>query len=169
HLLTGAVTGRTKAVIVAAMYGTPIDLDFYRTMKNRGIRLIGDYALGLLTFLTKQKDALDVFDLAFFSFGLGKEVSFLGGGALITNNEEIYRRIKELRDQSCRSAPINRRVKGLLKFWGAYLLFRPEFYHLLYLLSEKSSLLDQEKGLTEGVAQNLPEDFFYPPTSWPPK
>ncbi|MBF0497066.1 MAG: DegT/DnrJ/EryC1/StrS family aminotransferase [Deltaproteobacteria bacterium] len=169
HLLSGAVTDRTKAVIVAAMYGTPIDLDFYRTMKNRGIRLIGDYALGLLTFLTKQKDALDVFDLAFFSFGLGKEVSFLGGGALITNNEEIYRRIKELRDQSCRPAPINRQVKGLLKFWGAYLLFRPEFYHLLYLLSEKSTWLDREKGLTMGVAHNLPEDFFYSPHPWQAK
>lgn len=49
-----SVTSRTKGVIVSALYGVPFDTEFYKVIKKRGeLFLIGDYAHGLLTYITK--------------------------------------------------------------------------------------------------------------------
>jgi dTDP-4-amino-4,6-dideoxygalactose transaminase len=161
------ITGNTKAIVTAAMYGSPIDLDHYIKLKtnHKDICCIGDYALGFLTYVTKQKeDALKAFDIVCFSFGIGKEVSFLGGGVLITNDEDIYRKIKEARDAACTMPDGKTLLRVLLKLFAVYLLFNPLFYKVLYLLSEKTHLLDEEKGLNIGVSENLPGDSFILPT-----
>jgi dTDP-4-amino-4,6-dideoxygalactose transaminase len=167
--ISSHITKNTKSILVAAMYGTPIQLDFYEQLKTKrpDIHLIGDYALGLFTYLTKQKEkALDVFDLAFFSFGLGKELTFLGGGALITNNRDLYHKVKKIRDEHCLQPSFKFILKTLTKFLAVYFLFKPALYPLLYYLSEKTTMLNREKGLTVGTQHNLPYDFYLFPTQF---
>lgn len=168
RLIPDAITPNTKVIIASAMYGSPLPLEFFKTLKQTGeFYVIGDYALGFLTYLTTQKEkGLDAFDLIFFSFGLSKEIAFLSGGAVITNNEEIFLKLKAYRDTYCSPASLSFKTKIFLKYLGAYLLFTPSLYRLLYFLSVRTPLLDKEKGLTVGIKNNLPADFPFLPTKF---
>ena len=69
-LLQAAITPNTRVIMASAIYGTPLPLEAYQQFRGRNMYLIGDYALGLFTFLTEQAQrALETFDLIFFSFG----------------------------------------------------------------------------------------------------
>lgn len=161
-----AITEKTRVILASAMYGSPLPLEAYKHLRGKGIYLIGDYALGFLTFLTRQREALDAFDLVFFSFGISKEITFLSGGMVITNNERIFRRLKTFRKAFCQCLNLSFRLKIFTKFLGTSILFSPLFYSMLYFVSEKTSLLDKEKGVTIGIRNNLPADFAYLPTSF---
>ncbi len=166
-LVQAAITPNTRVIMASAIYGSPLPLEAYQQFRWRDIYLIGDYALGLFTFLTEQaQHALETFDLIFFSFGLGKELTFLGGGAMVTNDVEIYSRLKLLRDTLCQPPNWGSHVKMLVKFLSTWLLFQPPCYRLLYLLSEKTTLLRAVKGTNIGVTRNLPRDFYLMPTSF---
>jgi len=155
----------TKAIIATSMYGLKIaNLAKYKVLKKRGVILIGDYALGLLTYLTKQKEVLDIFDLIFFSFGLGKEITFLGGGAVITNSEKIYKSISDYRDHNCKKPTLGTTLKNYLKFIFSILLFEKRFYGILYWLSEKTHFIDGEKGISRDINNSLPQDYGCLPT-----
>jgi len=163
--LDGVITDKTKVVMPSAMYGSPLNTDYYKQLRGKGIYLIGDYALGLLTFLTGDKQkVLDTFDMSFFSFGMGKEVTFVSGGVAVTNDEALYRKLKASRDAYCKPSNLKHQLKILLKFLGACILFKPLLYGALYFISEKTHFLDKEKGLTIGIKDNLPNHFEYLPT-----
>ncbi len=150
------ITPRIGAICPTAMYGYPFRQEVYESLSGR-IPVLADLALGLFqpagasTFLTGV-------DAAIYSLGPGKQTTLLGGGALATNSRTIYDLAREYRDQHFRSRS-ERLLKSLAKFLSYKLLFSPPLYRALYLVSEKSSLLDHEKGLEIGVSRLLPDDF----------
>lgn len=160
-----SVTSRTKGVIVSALYGVPFDAEFYKVIKKkRRIFLIGDYAHGLLTYITKQKgQLLDILDLLFFSFGLRKEITFMGGGAMITNSDEVFERVRDSRDTLCKKSDLKVLMKTMVRFFASYIFIRAVFYRFLYLMSEKTRLVDTQRGL---IGINLPSDFLNMPSNF---
>lgn len=94
-----AVTEKTKAVILVSINGRyPACIEqFVDFCKDNYIYLIEDAAQSLGSFY-KGKHVGRYGDIATFSFSAPKIITTGQGGALITDNEELYSKIKRIRD-----------------------------------------------------------------------
>lgn len=94
-----AVTKKTKAVMLVPINGrhpTKIE-EFVLFCKERNIFLIEDAAQSLGSFY-KGKHLGTFGDIGSFSFSAPKIITTGQGGALITDNEELYNKIVQIRD-----------------------------------------------------------------------
>lgn len=102
-----AITPRTKAIIPVHLYGCFADMDeIMKIAKENNLFVIEDSA-------HKQggewngKKAGTIGDIGSFSFQLSKIMTAGEGGALTTNNYDLYERLDALRNCGRRSAPEN--------------------------------------------------------------
>lgn len=99
QLIQQKITHRTKAIIPIHLYGHPCEIKEIRSIcKSQGVSLIEDCA---------QAHGASVGDIhvgnfgevGVFSFYPTKNLGALGdGGALITNDENIYHKLRQIRD-----------------------------------------------------------------------
>jgi perosamine synthetase len=96
-LLRASLTPRTKAIIAQHTFGLPEKMsDIVPLAKERGIRVIED-CTHVLPGTGYEGELLGTLgDAAYFSFDRGKTISAGWGGAVITRNEEIGRRLSAL-------------------------------------------------------------------------
>lgn len=98
-LLEKAITSRTKAVIVVHLYGQPADLhEIAAIAARRGIHLIEDacQAHGA-TYRGRRAGTFGI--AGCFSFYPGKNLGAYGeGGAVVTSDPDLAKRIRSLRD-----------------------------------------------------------------------
>lgn len=97
--MTAAVTEKTKAVILVSINGRyPENMEQYVSFcKQKGIHLIEDAAQSLGSRIGKKH--LGTFgEIGSFSFSAPKIITTGQGGALITDDEELYKKIKMIRD-----------------------------------------------------------------------
>lgn len=88
-----SVTERTKAVVAVDYTGQPVDLDpILETCKKNNLVLIEDAAHSIGSYY-KGKAVGTIADMTTFSFHPVKTVTSGEGGAVLTNNEEYYRRL----------------------------------------------------------------------------
>lgn len=93
------ITDKTKVIIVQHTFGNPAEMDrIMEIAKKYNLYLIEDCAHSLSAEY-KNKKTGTFGDAAFFSFGRDKVISSVAGGMVITNNQELGRKIKEFRDQ----------------------------------------------------------------------
>ncbi|MBW0146433.1 DegT/DnrJ/EryC1/StrS family aminotransferase [Marinobacter arenosus] len=93
--LRGAVTTRTVAVVAVALLGTPERLDILsKICRELRLFLIEDAAQCFPPASTESAWA----DAVILSFGRGKPINLMGGGALLVRNE-IYEESKSVIDQ----------------------------------------------------------------------
>ena len=94
-----AVTPKTKAVMLVSINGRyPADMQaFVDFCKEKGIHLIEDAAQSLGSFC-HGKHLGRYGEIGSFSFSAPKIITTGQGGALITDSEELYERIKKIRD-----------------------------------------------------------------------
>lgn len=93
------INSRTKAVIGVHLYGQPFDIDTVKAIcDNHGIFLVEDAAQAQGAKYKGKR--VGIFgEMACFSFYPGKNLGACGeGGAVVTNNEEYYRRLVSLRN-----------------------------------------------------------------------
>jgi len=153
---------KTGAIIPTAMYGYPFDVDLYRSVSDR-VLVLADLAHGLFEDHDGSIDRYKGIHAAIYSLGIGKQVSMLGGGVLCTNDIDIYHRVKDFRDKNFKQR--NKRLfNNLFNFLVYSVFFSPLFYRLVYLMSEKTRLLDSIIGYDIGVVKILPDDFYDMPT-----
>ena len=92
-----AITRHTKAIVVMHYGGFPCEMDaVLRLAKERNIMVIEDACHGPLSEYHRKKLGT-IGDVGCFSFFSNKNVSTGEGGALVTNNDAIYERVKLLR------------------------------------------------------------------------
>jgi dTDP-4-amino-4,6-dideoxygalactose transaminase len=98
-LLEAAITGRTKAVIPVHLFGQTADMDpILRIARYHGLTVIED-ACQAHGAEYKGRRAGSLGDAACFSFYPGKNLGAFGeAGAVTTDNEELARKIRVLRD-----------------------------------------------------------------------
>lgn len=97
--MTAVVTERTKAVILVSINGRyPDNMEqFVSFCKQKGIHLIEDAAQSLGSKIGEKH--LGTFgEIGSFSFSAPKIITTGQGGALITDDEELYKKIKMIRD-----------------------------------------------------------------------
>jgi aminotransferase EvaB len=97
-LLEDAINERTKCIIPVHLYGQCVDMDEVCKIARRyGLKVIEDCAQSHgATY--KGRKAGSMSDLAAFSFYPTKVLGGFGdGGMIVTDNEELYKRLKRLR------------------------------------------------------------------------
>lgn len=94
-----AITSKTKAIVAVHLYGQSADLDpLIEIAKKHNILLVEDAAQAHLAEY-KGKPIGGLTAAASFSYYPGKNLGAYGeGGAVTTNDEELYNRVKKLRE-----------------------------------------------------------------------
>jgi perosamine synthetase len=110
------LTPRTKAIIAVDLYGSmpPLD-DIRRLADERGLLLIEDAAEGLGSTLHGRR-AGSFGHVGVFSFHGSKTLTTGEGGMLVTDDEQIYKRVLFLRDHG--------RAPGEKMFWNSEVAFK---------------------------------------------
>ncbi|MDH7513867.1 MAG: DegT/DnrJ/EryC1/StrS family aminotransferase [Clostridiales bacterium] len=98
------ITPKTKAVIVPHMFGCPAEID---ELIDIGIPIIEDCAQALgAEFKNRKVGSFGT--ISVFSFYATKMITTGEGGMILTNNQRLVERIKEIRDYDKRSLEILR-------------------------------------------------------------
>lgn len=111
--IPAAVTPRTRALIVAHMYGQPADMDaIAAAARPDGLRIIEDAAQAHgARYKGRRVGGLG--DAAGFSFYPGKNLGAFGdGGAVITNDDDLAHRLQAFRNYGSHCKDIHE-VKGV--------------------------------------------------------
>jgi dTDP-4-amino-4,6-dideoxygalactose transaminase len=97
--IEAAITPKTKAIVAVHLYGQPADMDkLHDIAKKYNVILVEDCAQAHLAEY-KGKKVGGLSEASSFSFYPGKNLGAYGeGGAVTTNNEEIARKVKMIRD-----------------------------------------------------------------------
>lgn len=92
------ITPKTRAVIVVHLYGQPADIDsIIKIAKKHKIKVVEDCAQATGAEV-KGKKVGSLSDISCFSFYPTKNLGACGdGGIILTNNEELYKRCRQLR------------------------------------------------------------------------
>ena len=88
-----SITTRTKALLTTDIYGIPADMESLRKLADEhGLWLISDAAQSLGA-KRNGKPASSQADALVVSFTIGKTVSVGEGGAILTNNSDLYEKL----------------------------------------------------------------------------
>ena len=99
ELIKKKITKKTKAIIPVHMYGLPANMDeIKKAVEKKGIKVIEDSAQAIgATYNGKKTGSLA--DCGCFSFFPSKNLGGFGdGGMIVTDSEELYEKIKLLRN-----------------------------------------------------------------------
>jgi len=98
-LIEKAITSKTKAIMPVHVYGQAAEMDpILDIARKYGLKIIEDAAQGY-GVLYKNKHSGTIGDVGTISFFADKTVTTGEGAVILTNNEEIYNKLKLLRNQ----------------------------------------------------------------------
>jgi perosamine synthetase len=98
-LIEGTVTPRTKGIVVVHLYGHPVDMDpILHTARRHGLCVIEDAAQAHGA-VYKGRRVGSLGDMATFSFYGSKILTTGQGGMVVTNDEQLAERVRQLRSQ----------------------------------------------------------------------
>lgn len=139
------ITQRTKILIIQHTFGRPANLDkLLKIAREHNLKVIEDCAH---SFGAKHNGQLTgtFGDIGMFSFGSDKNVSCVRGGALITNDDDLAKKIAEFRSR----LPLARRIKVIQHLWHypvfakGKLLYNLEVGKLLLALAKKLNIINK--------------------------
>jgi dTDP-4-amino-4,6-dideoxygalactose transaminase len=153
-LIEAAMTSKTKAIMVVHLYGKSCDMDpIMAICRRHGLYLIEDCAQAHGA-LYKGKKIGTFGDMAAFSFYPTKNLGCLGdGGAIVTNNEEHFKKAKMLRNYGSEIKYFNEYVgvnSRLDEIQAAFL--RVKLKHLDDIVLHKNNLA---KVYLDSISQNF--------------
>lgn len=108
------ITKQTKAILLVHLYGELIDVPPINELaKANNLLVVEDAAQAHGAFSNKNKKAGSLVNAAAFSFYPSKNLGALGdGGAITTNDKQLFKKVQELRNYGSTSKYINV-VKGV--------------------------------------------------------
>ena len=163
ELVKAAITKNTKAVIPVHMYGQMCDIKAIREIlpKDQKISIIEDCAH---TFEAKfNGDRPGKYsDASIFSFYATKNVTCGEGGAIITNDSNLFERIQQSILHGMSAGAADRFKEGQYKHWGMeHLGAKANLPDLLAcFLPEQIKTVDQRLVLREEIAQRYEKAFL---------
>jgi dTDP-4-amino-4,6-dideoxygalactose transaminase len=142
ELIEAAITSKTKALMVVHLYGKSCDMDpIMAICRRHGLFLVEDCAQAHGAEYKGRKTGT-FGDLAAFSFYPTKNLGCLGdGGAIVTNNEEYFKKARMLRNYGSEKKYYNEYVgvnSRLDEIQAAFL--RVKLKHLDEIVSHKNNL-----------------------------
>jgi UDP-4-amino-4-deoxy-L-arabinose-oxoglutarate aminotransferase len=119
QLIKAAITTKTKAVIPVHMYGQMCDVKAIKDVlpTSQKIAIIEDCAHTFEAKFNNERPG-KYSDVAIFSFYATKNVTCGEGGAIITNNQDLYQRILQSILHGMSAGAADRFKSGQYKHWG---------------------------------------------------
>jgi UDP-2-acetamido-2-deoxy-ribo-hexuluronate aminotransferase len=98
------INSRTKAIIIVNLWGHCADYSSLKKLcEKKNITLIEDAAQSIGAYNSKKINSGNLGHIACFSFFPGKNLGAYGdGGAVVTNNKNIYEKVLQLRTHGAR-------------------------------------------------------------------
>jgi dTDP-4-amino-4,6-dideoxygalactose transaminase len=156
ELIKAAITEKTKAVIPVHMYGQMCDVKAIKNIIPPGqkISIIEDCAHSFEAKYNGERPG-KYSDAAIFSFYATKNITCGEGGAIITNDANLFERIKQSILHGMSAGAADRFKTGQYKHWGMeHLGTKANLPDLLScFLSEQIKTIDQKVGLREKIAK----------------
>jgi dTDP-4-amino-4,6-dideoxygalactose transaminase len=155
ELIEAAITKNTKAVIPVHMYGQMCDVKAIKDIlpKNQRISIIEDCAHTFEAKFNGERPGKHS-DAAIFSFYATKNVTCGEGGAIITNDSNLFERIKQAILHGMSAGAADRFKAGQYRHWGMdYLGTKANLPDLLAcFLPDQIKTVDQRLGVREKIA-----------------
>ena len=137
--LTEKVNKNTKAIIAVHMFGNPCDIKSVMEIANdHNLIVIEDAAQAMGAEYNGRKVGA-ISDSGFFSFGRGKPITAMGGGAIVTNNDKIAKKAREICN-SFKKQKKRERISIFFKLLGYSSIRNRIFYHLIHKHVRKDTL-----------------------------
>ncbi|MBS1598495.1 MAG: DegT/DnrJ/EryC1/StrS family aminotransferase [Bacteroidetes bacterium] len=152
-----AITSKTKAIIVVHLYGKCCDMEkIVPIAKKHGLKIIEDTAQAHGAMYKNQLTGT-FGDIGCFSFYPGKNLGALGdGGAVITNDDDIAKKIRQLRNYGSEIKYYNEEVgfnSRLDEMQAAFLSIK---------LKSLDKITAHKRKLANIYLENLSDDFITP-------
>lgn len=94
--IEAAITPKTKAIMVVHLYGQAVQMQkVWEIAKKHGLKVFEDCAQAHGAFY-QNKRVGNLSDAGAFSFYPGKNLGCMGDGAVVTNDENVYKKVKAL-------------------------------------------------------------------------
>jgi dTDP-4-amino-4,6-dideoxygalactose transaminase len=155
ELIEAAITKNTKAVIPVHMYGQMCDVKAIKDIlpKNQKISIIEDCAHTFEAKFNGERPGKHS-DAAIFSFYATKNVTCGEGGAIITNDSNLFERIIQAILHGMSAGAADRFKAGQYRHWGMdYLGTKANLPDLLAcFLPDQIKTVDQRLGVRENIA-----------------
>lgn len=156
-----AITKNTKAIIPVHMYGQMCDMkEMSNLAKKYNLAIIEDCAHAFEAKLNDERPG-KYSDFAIFSFYATKNVTCGEGGAVITNNENLYNKLIQTVLHGMSAGAADRFQKGQYRHWGMERLGTkanlPDI--LAALLPPQIKTIDERLPVREKIAKTY-EEFF---------
>ncbi len=156
-----AITKNTKAIIPVHMYGQMCDMKAMSNLaKRHNLAIIEDCAHAFEAKLNDERPG-KYSDFAIFSFYATKNVTCGEGGAVITNNENLYNKLIQTVLHGMSAGAADRFQKGQYRHWGMERLGTkanlPDI--LAALLPPQIKTIDERLPVREKIAKTY-EEFF---------
>jgi dTDP-4-amino-4,6-dideoxygalactose transaminase len=162
ELIKLAITKNTKAVIPVHMYGQMCDVKAIKAILPKGqkISVIEDCAHTFEAKFNGERPGKHS-DAAIFSFYATKNVTCGEGGAIITNDSNLFERIQQAILHGMSAGAADRFKAGQYKHWGMeHLGTKSNLPDLLAcLLPEQIKIIDQILGKREVIAQKYVKEL----------
>ncbi|MBN1583277.1 MAG: DegT/DnrJ/EryC1/StrS family aminotransferase, partial [Anaerolineae bacterium] len=163
--LKSAITGDTRAIVATHMFGNPANMDVVREMaRDRHIAIVEDAALVFPEAMSSLGGLRG--DVGLFSFGPGKPLFTIRGGAVVTNDAALYARIKSVREAQLDRLPSKEWIKRLALLMIHFVLSRGPVYSLVQRLNlskdRVTGLASRLRPANEGEAGSgslIPDDY----------
>jgi perosamine synthetase len=155
------ITSRTGAIIATSIFGYPINLDRLDKIRFRypHIYIIQDCAH---SFDAKWKDRPVHREgiASIFGLNISKILTSIFGGIITTDDHDVYRKLRIMRDQRLNRSDWKKSFRRLLYLMAVYPAFWEPAYGLINRL-ERSGLLNYfVKYFDEGKI-DMPSDYLY--------
>ena len=154
-----SITEETKAVIATHMHGYSTDIDQIKDNLKDNMFLIEDSCLAIFSKFGKKQTG-NIGDISFYSFNNTKQLTADDGGMVVTNNEDIAKKLFEIRETTFKKPTKFQSLKRFFKTFSNNEVYENEklFNSIYYLWSN----FDIVKKITKPVDINdmsQPSDF----------
>jgi perosamine synthetase len=164
------ITKKTKAIIVVHLYGHPCDIDAISAIAKKHHLYIVEDAAEAHGALYKGKKCGSFGDISCFSFYGNKLITTGEGGMCLTDDENLYRKIKSLRGQGMSETKrywhniigYNYRLTNIQAALGCAQLLRIKEF----LAAKRKNAVLYEKFLTGETRLILPKEKSYATSSF---
>lgn len=137
HLVEAAINENTGAIIATSIFGYPVDLDAIKYIKKKypHIKIIQDCAHSFSAEWGKEP-VQNIGDFAIYGLNISKIMTSIFGGMVTTNDEELYKRLLEIRNKK-----LNRTLLKPIKRWLYLIMVFFAFNRTIYGLVNKCERL----------------------------
>ena len=160
NIVKQEINEKTGAIIATSLFGYPVNLDRLDEIRKRypNIYIIQDCAHSFAAKWDErpvQKEGI----AALFGLNISKTLTSVFGGMITTDSEDIYQKLKTIRQQKLKKPGWGKGFRRLLYFLAVYPTFWEAAYGLINRM-ERSGLLNYFVKYYDEARIDMPSDYL---------